>query len=69
MGRKRRIALSTSQRKSRGLLDLIHMDVWGPSTVASIRGARYYVTFIDEFLRKVWVYFLKQKLKVFQKFE
>jgi len=31
--------------------------------------ARYYVTFIDDFSRRVWVYFLKQKIKVFQKFE
>jgi len=43
--------------------------VWGPSPVAFIGGARYYVTFIDDFSRKVWVYFLKQKLKIFQKFK
>jgi len=32
-------------------------------------GARYYVTFIDDFSKKVWIYFLKQKSKVFQKFK
>jgi len=69
MGRQRRIAFSTSQHKTKGLLDLIHMDVWGPSPVASIGGARYYVIFIDDFSRKVWVYFLKQKSEVFQKFK
>ena len=42
------------------------MDGWGPSPVASIEGVRYYVTFIDDFSRKVWVYFLKQKSEVFQ---
>jgi len=41
----------------------------GPSPVASIGGARYYVTFIDDFSRKIWVYFLKQKSKVFYKFK
>ena len=65
MGRKRRVAFSTSKCKTKGLLDLIRMNVWGPSPVASIRGARYYVTFIDNFSRKAWVYFLKQKSKVF----
>ena len=45
------------------------MDVWGLSPVASNMGARYYVTFIDDFLRKIWVYFLKQKSEVFQKFK
>ena len=66
MGRQHRIAFSTSQHKTKGLLDLIHTDVWGPSPVASIGGARYYVTFIDDFSRKVWIYFLKHKSKVFQ---
>jgi len=41
----------------------------GPSPVASIGGARYYVTFIDDLSGKVWVYFLKQKSEVFQKFK
>ena len=52
-----------------GLLDLIYTDVWGPSPVASVGGARYYVTFIDDFSRKLWVYFLKHKSEVFQKFK
>jgi len=69
MGRQCRVAFSTSQHKTKGLLDLIHTDVCGPTPVASIRGPRYYVTFIDDLSRKVWVYFLKQKLKVFQKFK
>ena len=53
MGRQRRVAFFTSQYKIKSLLDLMHMDVWGPSPVASIGGARYYVTFIDDFSRKV----------------
>ena len=53
MGRQHKVSLSTSQHKIKGLLDLIHTDVWGSSLVASIGGARYYVTFIDEFFRRV----------------
>jgi len=68
MGRQRRVAFSTSQYMTNGLLDLIHMDVWGPSPVVSIRDAKYYVTFINDFFRKILVYF-KQKSKVFQKFK
>jgi len=47
----------------------MYTNVWGPSPVASIGGARYYVTFIDDFSRTILVYFLKQKLEVFQKFK
>jgi len=69
MGRQCKVAFSISQHKIKGLLDLIHTDVWGPSPEASIGDARYYVTFIDDFSKRVWVYFLKQKSEVFQKFK
>src|SRR3954470_17490663 len=45
------------------------MDVWGASPVASVGGTRYFITFIDDFSRKVWIFFLKHKSEVFQKFK
>ncbi|GJS14325.1 retrovirus-related pol polyprotein from transposon TNT 1-94 [Tanacetum coccineum] len=50
-------------------LELVHTDVYGPTSVASIGGSRYYVTFIDDSSRKVWVYFLKNKSEVFNTFK
>jgi hypothetical protein len=32
-------------------------------------GAYYFVSFIDDFSRKVWVYFMKHKSKVFTIFK
>ena len=29
-------------------LELVHTDLWGPSPVASLRGSKYYITFIDD---------------------
>ena len=37
--------------------------------ILSLGGSRYFVTFIDDFSRKVWVYFIKQKSEVFEKFK
>ena len=34
-------------------LELVHIDLWGPSPVASLGGSRYYITFIDDSSRKV----------------
>ena len=45
-------------------LEPIHIDTWGSSPVSSIGGSLYYITFIDDSTRKVWVYFLKKKLEV-----
>ncbi len=48
-------------------LEIIHSNVWTTKT-KSIGGCKYYVSFIDDHTRKVWVYFMKQKDEVFQHF-
>ncbi len=41
----------------------------GPASVSSIGGKQYFVTFIDDHSRKVWVYFLRHKFDVFEAFK
>jgi transposase InsO family protein len=48
-------------------LEMIHSDVWTTKT-KSIGGCKYYMNFIDDRTRKVWVYFMKHKGEVFQHF-
>ncbi|RDX89868.1 hypothetical protein CR513_28338, partial [Mucuna pruriens] len=55
-------------RKSE-LLELVHSDVCGPLKVKSFSGALYFVTFIDDCSRKLWVYVLKTKDQVLEKFK
>jgi hypothetical protein len=55
--------------KEEGVLELIHSDVCGPMPSSSISGYVYYVSFIDDYSRKTWVYFLKSKDEVFSKFK
>uniref|UniRef100_A0A7N2MUY1 Retrovirus-related Pol polyprotein from transposon TNT 1-94 n=1 Tax=Quercus lobata TaxID=97700 RepID=A0A7N2MUY1_QUELO len=61
--------LKTGRTPKAGKLELVHTDLWGPSPVASLGGSRYYITFIDDSSRKVWVYFLKNKSDVFETFK
>ena len=42
------------------LLELVHSDVCGLMPTVSMGGAIYFVTFIDDFSRKVWAYPLKR---------
>lgn len=51
------------------ILQLIHSDVCGPFRTNSLGGARYFVTFIDDFSRKTWIYFLSHKSQVLTKFQ
>jgi transposase InsO family protein len=55
--------------KAEGVLELIHSDVYGPMPSSSISGYVYYASFIDDYSRKTWVYFLKSKDGVFSKFK
>jgi hypothetical protein len=49
-------------------LELIFSDVWGPAC-DSIGWNKYYVSFIDDFSKFTWIYLLKHKSEVFQKFQ
>ena len=44
--------------------EVVHSDVWGPSSVTSLLGERWYVIFIDGFSRCTWLYLLKHKSEV-----
>lgn len=50
-------------------LELVHSDVFGPTKVTSIGGASYFVTFLDDCTRKVWIYMPNKKFEVFCKFK
>jgi hypothetical protein len=48
-------------------LELIFSDVWGPAPM-SVGGKKYYVSFVDDYSKFTWIYTLKFKSEVFQKF-
>lgn len=37
---------------------MVHTDVWGPAP-----GASYFVTFVDDYSRKVWIYLMRHKFQ------
>ena len=70
MGKQKKLSFLTGDKKLRATkLELVHTDLWGPSLVASFGGSRYYITFNDNCSRKVLIYFLKNKSKVFNTFK
>jgi len=50
-------------------LELIHSDLCGPISETSHNGKIYLLTFIDDFSRKTFGYFLKNKNEVFETFK
>ena len=68
-GKQNHVQFYYSSHKSSRLLDLIHFDVFGLIKVPSISRALYYVSFVDEYLRRTWVYFLRSKYDIFNQFK
>ena len=68
-GKNTKKTFPSSESKAKGILEIIHSDVCGPMSSNSLSGYAYYVSFIDDFSRKTWVYFMKNKDEVFSKFK
>src|SRR6266542_861408 len=52
-------------------LELLHMDLFGPTTYKSIGGSFYCLVIVDDYSRYTWVFFLQEKFKtmgIFKKF-
>ena len=43
--------------------DLVHCDLWGPFSIPTIDGYKYFLTIVDDFSRCTWIYLLKAKSK------
>jgi transposase InsO family protein len=49
--------------------ELLHMDLFGPTTYSSIGGNKYGFVIVDSFTRYTWVFFLVDKSDVFATFK
>jgi hypothetical protein len=69
LGKFAKASFPSSDTRSAGILDLVHIDVCGPMTRRSLSGCEYYLTFIEDYSRKTWISFLKAKSEVFTQFQ
>jgi transposase InsO family protein len=45
------------------LLELLHMDLFGPIAYISIGGSKYCLVIVNDYSRFTWVFFLQEKLQ------
>ena len=60
-GKQSRLPFPKDGHRADEILELVHTDICGPMEEASLAGSRYYLTFVDDKSRRVFVYFLKTK--------
>ena len=69
LGKKHMLPFNSHNSKSaRAHLQLVHSNLVDPMQTTSIGVSTYFMTFIDDFSCRTWVYFLKSKSNAFDKF-
>lgn len=69
MGKNKRLKFNIGKHNSKEVLRYVHSDLWGsPNVHLSLSRKQYFLSMIDDFSRKVWVYFLATKDEAFSKF-
>ena len=68
-GKQNQVSFPSSGKRVKQILELVYSDVFGLVKVPSLGKSMYYVSFIDEFSRNTWIYFLKKKSEVFDMFK
>jgi len=66
LGKQNRVQFKTATHKTEGILDYVHLDVWGPVRTASRGGHMYFLTFIDDFQKGFGVLHVAQVRDVCQ---
>ena len=61
LAKQKRLPFTSSTHISNECFDLIHCDLWGPFSVSTIAGCRFFLTIMDDCSRCTWVYLLKHK--------
>ncbi|KAE8674537.1 hypothetical protein F3Y22_tig00111745pilonHSYRG00059 [Hibiscus syriacus] len=66
--KQHRLKFNTSNSRGKSVLELVHSNVW-QAPVTSLGGAKYFVSFIDDYSRRCWVHPIKKKSDVFSTFK
>ncbi|CAM8943799.1 unnamed protein product [Rhodiola kirilowii] len=69
LGKKTEHAFGKSKVTVNKKLEYVHSDLWGPAQVSTAGGRNYFVSFIDYYSRRVWIYLLKSKTEVLDCFK
>ncbi|KAI3768676.1 hypothetical protein L2E82_19506 [Cichorium intybus] len=59
----------SSSWRAEEILELVHSDICGPINPISNTGKKYFLSFIDDYSRKGWVYLLTEKSQALESFK
>ncbi|TXG53283.1 hypothetical protein EZV62_022452 [Acer yangbiense] len=68
-GKQHRLSFTAAHHNTKKVLEYFHSDFWGPGKVPTHGGSNYFLSLIDDYSRKVWIYLLKSKDQAFDSFK
>ena len=67
--KQNRVSSPSGGKREKHILELVHSDVFGPVKIPSLGKSMYYVSFRYDCSRITWIYFLRKKSEVFDRFK
>ena len=69
MGKMTKTPFSETMEQATDLLEIIHTDVCNPMSVEARSGYHYFLTFTDDLSRYGYIYLMKHKSKIVERFK
>lgn len=64
LGKQTKRSFNNKEYYTTCLLEIIHIELCGPTRTSGINGERYFILLIDDYSRMTWVAFLGENLKL-----
>lgn len=68
-GKKTKVSFKTKEYSTTRPLELVHIDLCGPTRTRALDGEKYFMLLIDDFSRMTWATFLQDKSQDFERFK
>ena len=69
MAKQKKVSFPSKKFTTTEKLEIVHTNLSDPTKTRGFYGERCFMIFVDDFTRMMWVAFLKEKSKVFDKFK
>ena len=72
LAKSHRLPTQLSNFRASKPLELVYTDIWGPASVKSTSGVKYFTLFVDDYSGYTWFYSLQtndQTLPIFKRFK
>jgi hypothetical protein len=68
-GKKTKTGFKSKEYSTKRSLEIVHIDLFGPTTTKGLKGEKYFMLLVDDYTRMTAVFFLKNKSEAFENFK